>query len=123
MTFWKNADNRNDHREKVEEFLLPGERLLQTYGLLIDFVALTDQRIIFVGRSFVSKSSEVVSIPYQKIEEVALLKDRRIAITNPVRISTRSRSHQLNLVKGSDSLGFYNQLVKHMLNASSRSEF
>lgn len=118
MVFWKNADNRANHREKAEEFLLPGERLLQTYGLLIDFVALTDQRIIFVGRSFVSKASEVVSIPYHKIEEVALIQDRKIAITNPVRISTRAKSHQLNLVKGSDSLGFYNQLVRHMLEAS-----
>ncbi|MDQ0207156.1 PH domain-containing protein [Alkalicoccobacillus murimartini] len=116
MSFWKQADNRENHREKASEYLLADERLLQTYGLLKDFVALTDRRVIFVGRSLISNRSEVITIPYQKIEEVAILQDRKIAITNPVRISTRSRNHQLNLVKGNDALGFYNQLVKYVLN-------
>ncbi|QQK79079.1 PH domain-containing protein [Salicibibacter cibi] len=117
MAFWKKADNRKKHQDQAREYLVGDEQLLHTYGLLIDFVALTDQRVIFVEKSWVSKRSEVVSIPYSKIEEIALLKDRRMSISNPVRISTRSKDHQLNLIKGNDSVGFYKQLSRQMMKA------
>ncbi|QQK74966.1 PH domain-containing protein [Salicibibacter cibarius] len=117
MAFWKKADNRKKHQDQAREYLVEDEQLLHTYGLLIDFVALTDQRVIFVEKSWVSKRSEVVSIPYSKIEEIALLKDRRMSISNPVRISTRSKDHQLNLIKGNDSVGFYRQLSRQIMKA------
>ncbi|MBB6451135.1 hypothetical protein HNR44_003129 [Geomicrobium halophilum] len=115
MAFWKKAENRKNHREQASEYLVEDEQLLQTYGLMIDFVALTNRRVIFVNKSFVSKRSEVVSIPYTKIEEIALLKDRKLAISNPVRISTRSNNHHLNLIKGNDATGFYKQLSRQIL--------
>ncbi|SDJ24741.1 PH domain-containing protein [Natribacillus halophilus] len=118
MAFWRKADNRKKHQEQARQYIVEDEQLLHTYGLMIDFVALTDQRIIFVEKSWVSKRSEVVSIPYSKIEEIALLKDRRMAISNPVRISTRSNNHQLNLIKGNDAVGFYKQLSRQIMNAS-----
>lgn len=62
------TDNKDNHTKQVQEFLYEGEELEQTYGLMIDFIALTSTRIIFVDKTFLSKNSAVISIPYSKIE-------------------------------------------------------
>ncbi|MBU8907653.1 PH domain-containing protein [Desertibacillus haloalkaliphilus] len=111
MSFFKSRDNQEKHIDQIQEYLIPGEQLEQTYGLVIDFVALTDKRILFVDKSFVSKATAVVTIPYSKIEEIAIQKSGTLSFTNKVEITTKGGSHELSFVKGADVFGFYKKLT------------
>ena len=57
------------HRDKAEQLLINGEEIIQCYGLLLDYVCITNKRLFFVDASLNGKK-KVVSIPYHHIEEV-----------------------------------------------------
>ncbi|PRO66019.1 PH domain-containing protein [Alkalicoccus urumqiensis] len=115
MGLFKSGDNKAKHREHAEEFLFEGEELKGTYGLMVDFVAFTSHRILFVDRSLMSKSrSVVVSIPYSKIEECAIEKTGMFSFSNNIEIATKSKTHELQFLKDSDVMEFYRELTERM---------
>ncbi|QKS70006.1 PH domain-containing protein [Paenalkalicoccus suaedae] len=114
MNFFK-GDNKSKHHDQVQEFLFEGEELHSTYGLMVDFVALTSHRVLFVDRSIMSKSrSVVVTIPFSKIEEIAIEKTGFLSFSNTIEIATKSGNHQLQFTKGSDVMGFYKELSQRI---------
>lgn len=115
MGLFSKGDNKEKHKEQVEEFLFEGEELIGTYGLMIDFAAFTSHRILFVDRSLLSKTkSVVVSIPFTKIEEIAIEKTGFFAFSNNIEISTKSGTHALQFMKDSDVMEFYRELAKRI---------
>ncbi|WP_161524770.1 PH domain-containing protein [Alteribacter lacisalsi] len=115
MGLFSKGDNRQKHQEQAREFLFDSEELEDTYGLLVDFVAFTSHRILFVDRSLLSKSrSVVVSIPYGKIEEIAIEKTGMFSFSNNIEIATKKETHALNFMKGSDVMGFYRKLSERI---------
>ncbi|CAM3904864.1 PH domain-containing protein [Alkalicoccus chagannorensis] len=109
------GDNKKKHHEEIEEFLFEGEELVSTYGLMVDFAAFTSHRILFVDRSLVSKSkSVVVSIPFAKIEEIAIEKTGVFSFSNNIEIATKSGAHSLQFMKNSDVMTFYRELSKRI---------
>ncbi|TMW71073.1 PH domain-containing protein [Alteribacter natronophilus] len=115
MGFFSKGDNRQKHQDQAREFLFEGEELEDTYGLLVDFVAFTSHRILFVDRSILSKSkSVVVSIPYGKIEEIAIEKTGMFSFSNNIEVSTKKETHVLNFMKDTDVMGFYRKLSERI---------
>ncbi|MBM7094872.1 MULTISPECIES: PH domain-containing protein [Alteribacter] len=115
MSFFSKGDNREKHMQQAEEFLFEGETLEGTYGLMIDFVAFTSHRILFVDRSLMSKSkSAVYSIPYEKIEEIAIEKTGVFSFSNNIEIATKRTTHSLRFMKDTDVMQFYRDLSKRI---------
>ncbi|WP_175487500.1 PH domain-containing protein [Alteribacillus persepolensis] len=115
MGFFKRAGNRKKHAEEAEQFLFEGEKLQSTYGLLVDFVAFTSHRILFVDKSVLSKSkSVVVSIPYGKIEEIAIEKTGFFSVSNNIEITTKKETHSLTFLKDTNVMEVYRDLAKRI---------
>lgn len=110
MGFLKSAEEI--HGEKLQEFLVEGETVEHVYSLVVDFVALTNKRILFVDQSVFSKETAVITIPYSKIEKIGLQKDKRWSLSDKVEITTRNDKHELKLLKG--GLEFYKKLTQHI---------
>ncbi|WP_147804920.1 PH domain-containing protein [Alkalicoccus halolimnae] len=117
MGLFSRGDNKAKHIEQAEEFLFDREEVLSTYGLMVDFAAFTSHRILFVDRSFMTKSkSVVVSIPYSKIEEIAIEKTGFFAFSNTIEIATKSDKHALQFMKDTDVMEVYRELSKKICN-------
>ena len=103
------------HGDKIKEFLFEGEILEHVYGLVVDFVALTNKRMIFVDKSVFSKETGVISVPYSKIEKIAIVKDKFWSLSDKIEVTTRSDKHELKLLQGkNEGLKFYTTLSKYI---------
>jgi hypothetical protein len=96
----------------IEEFLFEGENIENIYPLKNDFAALTNKRLIFVDQNVLVKETGVVSVPYSRIDKIAIVKDKTWAITDEVEITTRHDKFELKFLR--DSLDFYNRLAQHI---------
>lgn len=114
MGFFSKLDesNRNAKKEQIKMFLFDGEIIEYVYPLSTDFVALTNKRLIFVDKNVLLKETGIKTIPYSKIEEIAIVKDKAWAITDKVEITTRHDKHELKLLQ--DGLEFYNKLAERI---------
>lgn len=112
MGLFSSGDNEEKHAQAAEELLIEGEELEKTYGLLNDFVALTNKRVIFVDKTYLSTQKSVVSIPYNKIEEIILGIGSAFSLSDSIGIVTKSHQHALKFTKTADINGFYKSILK-----------
>ena len=73
--------DREEQLQQVQEAMLEGEQLYAVYdakGGGTGFMALTDKRVILQDKSFIGKQIALVSIPYNRIGNVAVLSDASI---------------------------------------------
>jgi hypothetical protein len=108
------GENTSKHVSLAYEYLYEGEELVQTYGMLLDFVALTTRRILFVDKSVFGKKTAVVSIPYFRVESIGLEKGEFWSRTNKVEIQTKAKTYLLEFRKEADVIGFYQALAYHI---------
>ncbi|GIP51844.1 MULTISPECIES: PH domain-containing protein [Paenibacillus] len=114
MAFFKSGENREKHLQQVQEFLFEGEQVNHTYGLSSDFVALTNKRMIYVGKLPLSKQIQVTTIPYSKIEEIGFEITGTFSLTNKINVITKAGKHELEFDKAANIKEFYLNLSKHI---------
>lgn len=107
MALFKSGDNREKHMQQLYEFLFEGEQVERTYGLSSDFVALTNKRLIYVGKVPLSKQTQVTSIPYSKIEEIGFEITGSFSLTNKINVITKAGKHELEFDKLANIKEFY----------------
>lgn len=108
------GENTRKHVSHAYEYLYEGEELVQTYGMLLDFVALTTRRILFVDKAVFSKKTAVISIPYSRVESIALERGDFWSRTSKVEIQTRGKTYLLEFCKEADVMGFYQTLAYYI---------
>jgi Bacterial PH domain len=67
--------------KKIQEYLLDAEQLFFVYDLKgagAGFIGVTDKRIIFFDKSFLSKKKVIISLEYSKIAVIAAQDDSSI---------------------------------------------
>lgn len=106
------GENRKKDLHQVAGLLYPGEYLIQTVGTLLDFVALTNERMIFVDRSVFGKRKAIISIPYSKIDAISLEKSSFWSGMNRLEIVTRAKTYELTFFKQANVQGFYQLLAQ-----------
>ena len=75
MALFKSAKRQEeDAIKEVEMLLLPNEKIDKFHTALIDYVALTDKRMVFVDREFSKTEKTIHSIAYTKITGVHIAK-------------------------------------------------
>lgn len=114
MALFKSGENRDKHLQQLHEFLFEGEQIERTYGLTTDFVALTNKRLIYVGKIPLSKQTQVTTIPYSKIEEVGFEITGSFSLTNKINVTTKAGKHELEFDKLANIKEFYINLSKHI---------
>lgn len=101
-----------NYQEEAEEYLVDGEEIITVRGLILDFVCLTNKRVFFVDKKFTSSATALISIPYEKIDAIAIEKGKTFSLTNEIEIMTKGKEFELKFIKGEDVVGFYKQLTK-----------
>ena len=114
MAFGFGVGVNERHIENVQEYLIEGEVVEQVYGLVVDFIALTNKRVIFVDKIIGFKNTSVTSIPYSKIESISIENGKALSFSNEIEIVTKHKAYVLKFVKGADVVGFYKSLTKHI---------
>lgn len=102
------------YKEEIDDFILENEELEAVYPLIIDYLCITNKRLIFVDKDL-KDSIEVVSVPYKNICDVGLLKGSVLKLTNELKITTRSKDHKLKFIKGRDVVEIYNRIVEKII--------
>jgi hypothetical protein len=103
-----NDQAKKINEEKVRQFLFDGEILENVYALSLDFVAITNKRLIFVDSKVFTKETGVVSVPFRAIDKIAIIKDKAWALGDRIEITTRNDKYELKLLK--NGLEFYKEL-------------
>jgi hypothetical protein len=110
-----NAKQIEKYTAEVTQYLMPGEEIQGIYTQLIDYVCMTNKRILFVHKTWTSKKQAVVSVPFSKITAVSFVKGTGIiSIRDEVEISVGSQNYEFQLFKEDNPVQFYNQLVQRI---------
>ncbi|MFU0823838.1 PH domain-containing protein [Clostridium sp.] len=112
------VDSREGYGEQVSEFLLQGESIEEIYPLLFDFLCFTNKRLIFVDKdlSFKEPKTTIVTIPYNKINGIGLVKNEKVfAFTDELILNTKAKNYDLKFIKGTNIKEVYNKIVEKIL--------
>lgn len=102
------------YRNQVEDLLLEGEEIEGIYPLILDFFCITNKRLIFVDKdlSLTKPKTKLYSIPFNKIEGVALEKNERLlAFTDEIEIITKGKKYEIKVGPGTDARKLFKELT------------
>lgn len=109
---------RQIYEDQIREFLLPNEQIEQVYGLFLDFMCITNKRLIFVDKelSFKEPKTTIFSYPFSQITGVGLEKNEKaFAFTDELIIVTKGKTHDLKFLKGTNIKEVYNTLISKII--------
>ncbi|MBE6049340.1 MAG: PH domain-containing protein [Clostridium sp.] len=106
--------------DKVKEFLLLGEEIESIYPLVLDFLCVTNKRLIFVDKeiSFKEPTTSIITIPYKNITGVGLVKNQKLlSISDELIIKTYRENYKLKFLRleSSNIVQIYNEVVGKIL--------
>jgi hypothetical protein len=109
-----NKDPLDTYREQISNLLLDGEIIENIYPLFVDFLCITNKRLLFVDKdlSLTKPKTSIYSIPFKKIEGVALEKNEKLfAYTDEIEITTKAKKHSLKFAKNLDISQIYKNIT------------
>jgi hypothetical protein len=118
MGFLSNLQDKNKARivEEINGFLLEGEEIENIYIAIVDFVCLTNKRMIFADKSGVlAKGDFMVSVPYKNIISVFTTKGGWNSFSDFVGFSTAGSVHQLKLTKGENAKECFKSITEKII--------
>ncbi|MHC1683401.1 MAG: PH domain-containing protein [Clostridiaceae bacterium] len=120
--FKKDDKPKQDFKEKcmdqIKEFLLAGEVVEGIYPLVIDFLCITNKRLLFVDKdiSFKEPKTTIYSITYNNITGIGLEKNEKVfAFTDVISIVTRGKTFDLKFIKGTNLVEIYNGIMNKIV--------
>jgi hypothetical protein len=84
--------DKKEQLDKIEDFCLANEVIRAVYdlkGVSSGFLAITDKRLIFYDKEFFKKQKAVISLPYNRIAQVASDDDKGVLIKRGFFISDK----------------------------------
>jgi len=104
------------YRNEIQEFLLEDEKIEELYSLLLDYVCITNKRLIFVDKSIMDQEVEIVTLPFSKIETISVVKNSKMfALTDKIKIMTKNKDYELKFIKNTNVKEFYNSLARNII--------
>lgn len=97
----------------AEKHLFEGERVIQCFGLALDYACITNKRLFFVDKKINSISNKkiIVSIPFSSINAVEL---ETGVMVSEVEIKTRNGEYELKLLNDTGDI-FVKKLLQQAL--------
>jgi len=103
---------------QIEELLMYGEEVERIYPLFIDFMAITNKRLIYVDKDLSLKDPKttIYSTTFDKIVEVGIVKSEKLfSMTEELIIVTKGKTHELKFLKGTNMMDVYKGIVSKTL--------
>ena len=112
-------DPIEEFQKQIEPYLQEGEHIEKIYPLIISFFCITSKRFIFVEKdiSFKEPKTMIYTIPFSKVEEVALVYNDAIKLIqkNEIILTTKAKKHDIEFFKNVDIAEIYNEINKKIL--------
>ncbi|WP_321994844.1 PH domain-containing protein [Clostridium butyricum] len=116
--FKKDNKPTPSYEDDVKEFLLPGETIEAIYPLILDYICLTNKRILFVDNNISMKDPKTIftTIPYKNLISVGFEKNEKaIGFTDQLTLTTNYKEYGLKFLKVTDCKEIYNEIVSKIL--------
>lgn len=103
--------DKKEQLEKIQSWILPGERLYAVYdcrGAGTGFIGITDRRIIFYDKQFMGKMKAMVTVPHSQIAAIStedksgLLTGRGFFSSSTIGIHTTGNAYYEFEFRGAD---------------------
>ena len=116
--------DRIDHFRMIVNALLPGEELEAVFDMESDdtgFIGITTKRVIIYDKAFLPKIKATVSIPYSRIESVAVDDERGVFTyggafaSNRLIVTTAHSDHAFEFHGTEKAHVAHNLILTHML--------
>lgn len=102
-------------RQEIEPLLLQGEQLESCYPLSLDFVAITNKRMLFVDKKWSSSKRAMISVPWNKVTGVAMERGGFMAFSQEVEVAVGSKSYEFKFYSPEESMEAYNAILLKVL--------
>lgn len=98
--------------QELTKILPEGETVLKIYIVKEDFCALTEKRVVFVDKKLVSSKKTLTSVPYSKINFVALKRGGFLSISKEVIIGTGGLALEIDTYDGEQAYEIVKEISK-----------
>lgn len=116
MGIFTDVEKSNEkHKKEVEQFLLQDEQLKEVFSLVLDYVAVTDNRLILVDSSMTSSKKFISSIPYSKMTSVHLAKGGFMKISKELKVCVGSEDYSMSLLSSENALKLYRYISRKLM--------
>lgn len=96
----------------INDLLLKNERVNCTYKYKRNLISLTSKRLIIVKKSLLAREVSICSIPYEKIDNIKIDKNRKLfSLSSLIKIKNNKQDHTFKVGKGEGGMKLYNLLV------------
>lgn len=102
------------YKSEIDFLILEDEEVEEVHPLIIDYLCITNKRLIFVDKE-VSGKVEIVSVPYRNICDISIVRGHALNITNELKVRTKGKDHELKFIKGRDITSIYNKIVSKII--------
>ena len=100
-------------RDYLKNILFSDEEAINTYKFMRNSISVTDRRLIIIKKSLFSREVTIKSIPYHKIDQVSVEKNRKLfAISNKIYINNNGEKIKFKIAKGEKIMELYNKIVQ-----------
>jgi len=124
MTTQEVAFDKKDQLEKIQDWVIPDERLYAVYDLKgagTGFIGITDRRLIFYDKQFMRKIKAMVTVPYSQISSLSsedksgLLASRGFFASSKLGIKTTGGDyHEFEFRGGDKAHEAYRYIMPHL---------
>ncbi len=98
--------------QELTKILPEGETVLKIYIVKEDFCALTEKRVVFVDKKLVSSKKTLTSVPFSKINFVALKRGGFLSISKEVIIGTGGLALEIDTYDGEQAYEIVKEISK-----------
>lgn len=110
MASWKTPPPTDKQKEELDAILLEEEAVVLYFPLAVDYVVLTNRRVLFVDKSISSTETTINSIPLSRISSVHLAKGGFLKFTKSVYIRVSSESYKITFLFEKNAAEFFNKV-------------
>lgn len=98
--------------EEVSKFLLDSESVESVILLSIDFLVVTNKRLVFVDKSWNTTKKSIISIPYSKITHISVQQGGGLfSLSKEFEIYIGKESYEFKLMNQAEIIDLYKMIA------------
>lgn len=101
-------------KKELDKILPEGENIIKIYVVKEDFCAITDKRVAFVDKKLLGSKKTLTSVPFSKINFVALKRGGFLSISKEVIIGTGGLTLEVDTYDGEQAYEIMREISKRL---------
>lgn len=101
--------------EEINTTLVPGEAVENLYILPVDYLVLTNKRLMFVDKKWNSTKKAVISVPWNKISAVLMERGGFMSFIQEIEVVVGSKAYEFKFQSAKDSMDAYKAIFSKVV--------